>query len=173
MTSDRQLRIECVRGDIAAQPDLDAIVNAANAMLAPGAGVAGAIHRAAGSGLYAECEQLAPIRTGQAVITGAHRLPNWWVVHTLGPVYGRDEPAADLLTSCHRESLRIADEAGAKSIGFPAISTGVFGYPVEKAAPVAVSAVRNTAPSLRTIELVRFVLWDNEAMTAFKAALRA
>jgi len=164
-------RIECIRGDITNQPDIDAVVNAANAQLAPGGGVAGAIHRGAGPGLHDECKALAPIEPGQAVITGAHGLPNRWVVHCLGPVYGRDDPAADLLASCHREALRLADDAGATSIAFPAISTGAFGYPIDEAAPVAVRAVRDALSDLASIELVRFVLFGEADLEAFQRAL--
>jgi O-acetyl-ADP-ribose deacetylase (regulator of RNase III) len=152
------LVIQCVQGDIVQQPDVDVIVNAANAELLPGGGVAGAIHRAAGPGLAAECRPLAPIRPGQAVLTGAHRLPNRYVIHCLGPVYGRDEPADRLLASCYETALRIADEHRAASIAFPAISTGVFGYPMHAAATIAVDTVAARAPSLSTVTLVRFVL---------------
>jgi O-acetyl-ADP-ribose deacetylase len=113
--------VELVTGDIAAQPDLDAVVNAANAQLRIGGGVAGALHRAAGPGLEAECRPLAPIRPGAAVITGGHQLPNRYVIHCLGPVYGHDEPAAALLASCYREALRLADANDIRTIGFPAI----------------------------------------------------
>lgn len=151
--------IECMRGDIAAQPDIDAIVNAANAWLRIGGGVAGAIHRAAGPGLEAECRPLAPIRPGQAVITGAHRLPNRHVIHCLGPVYGRDEPADELLAACYRNALRLAEDAGLASIAFPAISTGAFGYPAEPAARIALTTVIAEAPRLKALERVRFVLF--------------
>lgn len=133
-TSSNGVTVECRRGDITAQPDIDVIVNAANAELRPGGGVAGAIHRAAGPGLYEECRPLAPIRPGEAVITGAHELPNQYVIHCLGPVHGRDEPADRLLSSCYRNALLLAEEKGSGSIAFPAISTGMFGYPVEAAA---------------------------------------
>ena len=116
------LTIECRQGDITAQPDIDIIVNAANAELRPGGGVAGAIHRAAGPGLDEECRPLAPIQPGQAVITSAHNLPNQWVVHCLGPVFGRDEPADELLSSCYRNALLLADEKASLSIAFPAIT---------------------------------------------------
>lgn len=164
-------RIECTIGNIAEQPFIDAVVNAANARLAPGGGVAGALHDAAGPGLHEECRPLAPIEPGQAVITGAHDLPNRWVVHALGPVYGQDEPAAELLASCYRESLRRADEAGAASIAFPAISTGAFGYPLREGAEVAISAVRETLPELRLIEVVRFVLFGEADLNAFRRAI--
>lgn len=152
--------IECIRGDIADQPDIDAIVNAANAELRIGGGVAGAIHRAAGPGLEAECRPLAPIRPGQAVITGAHRLPNHHVIHCLGPVYGHDEPAAELLADCYRNALGLAEDAGLASIAFPAISTGAFGYPAEPAARIALGTVIAEAPRLKALKRVRFVLFD-------------
>jgi O-acetyl-ADP-ribose deacetylase len=153
-----KVMIECVEGDIVRQPDLDAIVNAANAELLPGGGVAGAIHRAAGPGLAEECRPLAPIRPGEAVITSAHQLPNQHVIHCLGPIYGTDEPSEQFLASCYREALRLADAHGLESIGFPAISTGAFGYPMELAAPVAIGTVIDEAPRLRSVRHVRFVL---------------
>lgn len=152
------LVVECVQGSIVQQPDMDAIVNAANAELMPGGGVAGAIHSAAGPGLAAECAPLAPIRPGQAVITGAHRLPNRHVVHCLGPVYGRDEPADVLLASCYQQALGLADEHALASLAFPAISTGVFGYPMEPAARVALGTVVAHAETLSSVTRVRFVL---------------
>lgn len=150
--------IECARGDITSQDDVDAVVNAANAQLGPGGGVAGAIHRAAGPGLADEARPLGPIEPGEAVITGAHGLPNRHVIHTLGPVYGQDRPEAELLAGCYRNSLALAEENGIESIAFPAISTGIFGYPVEAAARVALGAVRDEADSLDIVRLVRFVL---------------
>jgi len=150
-----ELRIELTRGDITAQPDVDAIVNAANAELRIGGGVAGAIHRIAGPGLEEECRPLAPIRPGQAVITGGHDLPNRRVIHCLGPVYGRDEPADELLADCYRNALRLADEAELGSVAFPAISTGVFGYPVGEAAEVALRTVREAGARTRHVSLVR------------------
>ena len=148
--------IECVQGDITRQADVDAIVNAANAQLRPGGGVAGAIHRAAGPGLDAQCRPIAPIKPGQAVMTGACNLPNKHVIHCLGPVYGYDEPSAELLASCYRNALRLADEAGLASIAFPAISTGIFGYPIDEAAQVAMQAVVGELPRLSHLKLVRF-----------------
>ncbi|HEX2739524.1 MAG TPA: macro domain-containing protein [Rubrobacter sp.] len=150
--------VECVRGDITSQDDVDAVVNAANALLGPGGGVAGAIHRIAGPGLAEEARPLGPIEPGEAVITGAHGLPNRHVIHTLGPVYGQDRPEAELLAGCYRNSLALAEENGIESIAFPAISTGIFGYPVEAAARVALGAVRDEADSLDIVRLVRFVL---------------
>ena len=151
--------IECVRGNIAAQPGIDAVVNAANGELRTGGGDAGAIHRGAGPGLEAECRPLAPIRPGQAVITGAHNLPNRHVIHCLGPLYGRDEPAGALLAACYRNALALADRQGLTSVAFPAISTGVFGYPMEEAARVALGAVIGEIPNLTSVTLIRFVLY--------------
>jgi O-acetyl-ADP-ribose deacetylase (regulator of RNase III) len=153
-----KLVVECIQGDIVQQKDIEAIVNAANAELMPGGGVAGAIHRAAGPGLAAECAPLAPIGPGQAVITGAHRLPNRCVIHCLGPVYGRDEPADVLLASCYHQALGLADGRHLSSIAFPAISTGAFGYPMEPAARVALATVVSQAGTLVSVTHVRFVL---------------
>ncbi|HSP56999.1 MAG TPA: macro domain-containing protein [Halomonas sp.] len=152
--------IECVQGDIADQPDIDAVVNAANARLETGGGVAGALHRAAGPGLAEECRPLAPIRPGQAVITGAHRLPNRFVIHCLGPVYGVDEPADVLLASCSRQALELAHRHEVSSIAFPAISAGAFGYPAAEAARIALSTVLAGLPEFPGLERVRFVLFD-------------
>lgn len=153
--------IECVQGDIAAQPDMDAIVNAANAMLRMGGGVAGAIHRGAGPGLEEECRKLAPIQPGQAVITGAHNLPSRYVIHCLGPVYGRDEPSAQLLSACYRNALQLAEDNGIRSIAFPAISTGAFGYPLESATRIAFQTIFDMLPSLLTVKHIRFVLFSD------------
>jgi len=163
--------IECIRGNIVEQPDLDAIVNAANAQLQRGGGVAGAIHRAAGPGLEEECRPLAPIKPGEAVISGAHNLPNRHVIHCLGPVYGRDKPEAELLARCYRNALQLADEKGLQSIGFPAISTGIFGYPVEEAAAVACRSVAESAPSLKHLQRVRFVLFSEKDLAVHQEAL--
>lgn len=162
--------VEVVRGDITRQPDVDAVVNAANAQLMPGGGVAGAIHRAAGPGLAAECRPLAPIAPGEAVVTGAHDLPNRWVIHCLGPVYGRDEPASALLADCYSNALRLAEEKGMESVAFPAISTGAFGYPAAEAARVSARAVAEAAPSLAHLRLLRFVLFDRITAQTFAEA---
>ncbi len=154
------IRLDCVQGDITQQPDMDAIVNAANAELRIGGGVAGAIHRAAGPGLESECRPLAPIRPGQAVITGAHHLPNHYVIHCLGPIYGVDEPADALLASCYREALQLAEHHSIASIAFPALSTGAFGYPMEPAARVAFGAVIEATPRLSCVKQIRFVLFQ-------------
>lgn len=152
--------LECTAGDIARQPDMDAVVNAANAELRSGGGVAGAIHRAAGPALEQECRPLAPIRPGEAVITAAHNLPNRHVIHCLGPVYGVDEPADALLASCYRNALRRAEEKGLRSVAFPAISTGIFGYPMESAARVALAAILDELPRLSSVRHIRFVLFS-------------
>jgi O-acetyl-ADP-ribose deacetylase len=167
------ITIECMTGDITRQEGFDAVVNAANAQLRPGGGVAGAIHRAAGPGLYEECRPLAPIKPGQAVITGGHGLPNRHVIHCLGPVYGVDTPSAVLLADCYRNALRAAEEHGLASVAFPAISTGIYGYPAAEAAPVAISAVAEMAPELRSVRVVRFVLHGEEALRIHEEALAA
>ncbi len=163
--------LECVRGNIANQPGMDAIVNAANAHLRTGGGVAGAIHRAAGPGLEEEGRPLAPIRPGQAVITGGHQLPNRSVIHCLGPVYGEDEPADKLLADCYANALRLAELHGLRSIAFPAISTGVFGYPIEAAARVALTTVLQTIPQLATLTHIRFVLFSDDDQRLFARIL--
>jgi O-acetyl-ADP-ribose deacetylase (regulator of RNase III) len=167
------LTIECVQGDIASQPDMESIVNAANARLMPGSGVAGAIHSAAGPELARECESLAPIAPGQAVMTGGHGLPNPYVIHCLGPVYGVDEPSAELLGNCYRNALMLADQKGLTSIAFPAISTGVFGYPIEEAARIAVATIQSTARELTSVRRVRLVLFSDHDLTVFRNALNA
>jgi O-acetyl-ADP-ribose deacetylase len=164
--------IECVQGDISAQAGFAAVVNAANARLTPGGGVSGAIHGAAGPGLAAESAPLGPIRPGEAVITGGHRLPNPYVIHCLGPVYGTDEPAAKILANCYRNALRLAEERGIDSIAFPAISTGIFGYPSEDAADVAFRTVLGAASSLSSLKRIRFVLFSKADLEVHERALR-
>jgi O-acetyl-ADP-ribose deacetylase len=163
--------LELVVGDIARQDGFDAVVNAANAELRPGGGVAGALHRAAGPGLEQEGRAHAPIRPGQAVLTSGHRLPNPWVIHCLGPVYGRDEPADQLLASCYREALRLAEANGIRSIAFPALSTGAFGFPAEPAARIALGTVLGEAADLDTVERIRFVLYDDAALALYQRVL--
>lgn len=165
------VEIEVSRGDIAAQSDVTAVVNAANAQLMPGGGVAGAIHRAAGPGLAEECRPLAPINPGEAVITGGHGLPNRHVIHTLGPVYGQDRPEAELLAACYRNSLALADEHGIDSVAFPAISTGIFGYPVEEAAEVALQTVLEEAAKLENVRRLRFVLYGERDLEVHESVL--
>lgn len=163
--------VELVAGDIAAQRGFDAVVNAANAELRTGGGVAGAIHRAAGPGLAEEASSLAPIEPGQAVVTSGHDLPNDWVVHCLGPVYGRDEPSDELLRSCYEQALQRAEEKGMTSVAFPAISTGAFGYPMDEAARLAIGTVVNRTPELASVRRIRFVLYDDRALSAHERAL--
>lgn len=163
--------IECVQGDIADQRDLDAVVNAANAELRIGGGVAGAIHEAAGPELEEACQPLAPIAPGEAVITDAFNLPNKHVIHCLGPVYGRDEPAADLLAACYRNALNLAEQHKLKSIGFPSISTGAFGYPMKDAAMVAFETVGDVARDLEHATLIRFIVFDSHALSIHAEAM--
>ena len=163
--------VECVRGDITSQDDVEAVVNAANSRLEPGGGVAGAIHRAAGPGLVEEARPLGPIRPGEAVITGGHGLPNRYVVHTLGPVYGQDHPEAGLLADCYRNSLALAEERGIETIAFPAISTGIFGYPVEEAARVALQTMGDEAARLERVRLIRLVIHSPSDLDVHETAL--
>lgn len=162
------MSIEIVEGDITDQPDLDAVVNAANAQLAIGGGVAGAIHRAAGPELERACRSLAPIEPGQAVITDAFDLPNRYVIHVLGPRYEIDQPSDEILAKAYRNALSCCREHRIESVGFPAISAGAFGFPLASAARIAVETVRSEAP----VELkVRFVLFDPESRKAFAGHL--
>ncbi|HEX6207377.1 MAG TPA: O-acetyl-ADP-ribose deacetylase [Actinomycetota bacterium] len=166
-------RITLAQGDIT-QEEVDAIVNAANSKLMGGGGVDGAIHRKGGPAILEECGQIRAERypeglpTGEAVATTAGDLPARWVIHTVGPVYAKGEDRSGLLASCHTESLRVADELGARTVAFPAISTGVYGYPVEEAAPVAIAAVREAHTQ---VDEVRFVLFDEATYRAFERAL--
>jgi O-acetyl-ADP-ribose deacetylase len=163
--------IELVRGDITEQ-EVDAIVNAANSSLLGGGGVDGAIHRAAGPSLLAECRLLRGCETGDAKATGAGNLLARHVIHTVGPVWrGGGEGEAELLASCHRRSLEVAASLGCRTVAFPAISTGVYGYPVELAAVVAIAAVR--AAQAPPVEVVRFVLFSEGAVEVFGRALHA
>jgi len=163
--------LELVTSDIARQPDVDAVVNAANAALRTGGGVAGALHRAAGPELEAAGRPLAPIRPGEAVVTPAFRLPNRAVIHALGPVYGQDVSSDVLLANAYRNALRRAEEEGLASVAFPALSTGVFGYPVEEAAEVALRTVLDAMPALASVRLVRFVLFDERALAVHAETL--
>lgn len=165
------LELELTQGDITQQPDLEAVVNAANAELTIGGGVAGAIHRAAGPELDRACRPLAPIRPGQAVITDAFELPNRRVIHCLGPIYGVDEPADGLLADCYRSGLDLAEEEGLAGVGFPAISTGAFGYPMEAAAEVAFRTIRDHAVRLDQVRKIRFVLFSQRDLERHEAVL--
>lgn len=164
--------LELVRGDITKQRDLEAIVNSANAYLRPGGGVSGAIHRAAGPQLYEEAKRYAPIRVSECVITSAYNLPNSYVIHCLGPVYGQDNPSDVLLAKTYENALRLADKRGIRSVGFPSISTGIFGYPVDEAAEVALSSILRVLPELKNVKLVRMVLWGEESFNAYREALK-
>ncbi|WP_030211893.1 O-acetyl-ADP-ribose deacetylase [Streptomyces sp. NRRL WC-3626] len=163
-----------VQGDITEQ-SADAIVNAANSSLLGGGGVDGAIHRRGGPEILAECRALRAsrygkgLRTGQAVATTAGRLDARWVIHTVGPVHSAGEDRSALLASCYRESLRVADELGARTVAFPAVSTGVYGWPINDAARIAVEAVRAAGTA---VEEVRFVLFDDRAYAAFAEHVR-
>ena len=163
--------VEIIEGDITSQDDMDAVVNAANAELTSGGGVAGAIHQAAGPGLAEESRPLAPIQPGEAVITGGHELPNRHVIHVLGPVYGSDKPEDELLTRCYRNTLLLAEEHGLESIAFPSISTGAFGYPIEEAAEVALRTVLESVKNLQSVRRIRFVLYGEENFEAYERVL--
>lgn len=168
--------IELVQGDITRETT-DAIVNAANSELLPGGGVCGAIHRAGGPSIAEECAtvraQRGPVPPGGAAPTKAGELSARYVIHAVGPVYqGGRRGEAEVLASCYRESLRVADSLGLKSISFPAISTGIFGYPVPEAAAVALGAVGQILPALKHVERVRFVLFDKTTFDTFIAAGR-
>jgi O-acetyl-ADP-ribose deacetylase (regulator of RNase III) len=169
--TEARVTIELTKGNIVKQPDVEAVVNAANAQLRTGGGVAGAIHSAAGSGLTEETRPMAPIQPGEAVISGAHDLPNERVIHVLGPVYGRDEPSDELLRTGYENALTRAEENGITSVAFPALSTGAFGYPLDEAARIAIETILDAAPDLDSVELIRFVLFDQEALDAHEDAL--
>lgn len=165
--------IVLVRGDIT-EAEVDAVVNAANSSLLGGGGVDGAIHDRGGPAILRECQELRATRypdglpTGQAVATTAGDMPARWVIHTVGPVYSRRDDRRHLLESCYRESLRVADELGAATVAFPAVSAGIYGWPLDDAALAAVDTVRATASAVRE---VRFVLFSEDVMEAFEAAV--
>ena len=163
--------IEIVRGDIT-KLDVDAIVNAANTTLLGGGGVDGAIHRAAGPELLAECQTLGGCRPGEAKITRGYRLPARYVIHTVGPIWRggkRGEP--ETLANCYRSSLQIAVENGIKTIALPAISCGAYGYPIPDAAQIAVKTTRDFLGSADDIDKVIFALWDEGAYDAYRELL--
>lgn len=168
------VRIVLIRGDITDQ-DVDAAVNAANSSLLGGGGVDGAIHRRGGPAILAECRQLRAGRypdglpAGQAVATTAGDLPARWVIHTVGPVYSAAEDRSGLLASCYRECLRVADELGAQTVAFPAVSAGAYGWPLHDAARIALTTVAQTSTRVRE---ARFVLFSQAALDAFHAASR-
>jgi O-acetyl-ADP-ribose deacetylase (regulator of RNase III) len=167
------MEITLIEGDITAQ-QVDAVVNAANSSLMGGGGVDGAIHRRGGPAILEACRALRAahygggLPTGQAVATTAGDLPARWVIHTVGPVYARGVDRSELLASCYRESLRVADELGAASVAFPAVSAGIYGWPMDDAARIAVGTVRATPTKITD---VRFVLFTSDAYTAFERTL--
>ncbi|MFI1443463.1 O-acetyl-ADP-ribose deacetylase [Streptomyces fructofermentans] len=164
--------IELVQGDITRQ-SVDAVVNAANSSLLGGGGVDGAIHRRGGPEILDACRDLRAshygkgLPTGQAVATTAGRLDARWVIHTVGPVWSATEDRSGLLASCYEQSLRVAAELGARTVAFPAISTGIYGWPLDDGARIAVRTVRESAGA--AIDVVRFVLFDETAYGAFAA----
>lgn len=160
----QNIKLELKRGDISNQSDIEAVVNAANAQLCGGSGVDGALHRAAGPELKKASQPQGPIKPGQAVITPGFKLPNKYVIHCLGPVYGQDKPEDELLANCYKNALQLAENNGIGRIAFPAISCGAFRYPMKDAAWVAFTAIKNTVGALRNVKLIRFVLFGEEAM---------
>jgi O-acetyl-ADP-ribose deacetylase len=165
-------RTELVLGDIT-KLTVDAIVNAANTSLRGGGGVDGAIHRAAGRGLLDECRTLGGCPTGEARITQGYNLPAKWVIHTVGPVWhGGNRGEDELLASCYRNSLALAEQHGMRTIAFPAISTGVYGFPMERAARIAVKEVKDFLKRNTSVEKVTLVCFDKPAHDAFTKALK-
>jgi O-acetyl-ADP-ribose deacetylase len=166
-------RLVVLRGDIT-QQEVDAVVNAANASLLGGGGVDSAIHRRGGPAILEACREVRRstwpdgLPTGEAVATTGGDLPARWVIHIVGPVYARSPDPVSELAACHTNALRVADEVGARTVAFPAISTGAFGYPPSDAAPVALAAV---AGATTEVEEVRFVLFDEATLDVFRAAL--
>jgi O-acetyl-ADP-ribose deacetylase (regulator of RNase III) len=163
--------IELVQGDIASQEDIEAVVNAANAQLRTGGGVAGAIHRGAGPGLTEETRQYAPIEPGEAVVTGGHNLPNDYVIHCLGPRWEIDTPEEELLRRCYRRALELAEEKEITSVAFPALSTGAFGYPIQEATEVAVEEVLGELAGLESVQRIRFVVFSDRDREVYEEEL--
>ncbi|MDX8150409.1 O-acetyl-ADP-ribose deacetylase [Patulibacter brassicae] len=167
------MRIEVLVGDITTDREADAIVNAANSSLLGGGGVDGAIHRAAGPALLAECRLLGGCPTGEARITGAGHLPARHVIHAVGPVWrGGDHGEDALLASCYREALRLAGTHGCRVVAFPAISTGVYGFPADRAARIAVATLREEAPTTPAVERVRLWAFGEPAGRLLRDALQ-
>jgi O-acetyl-ADP-ribose deacetylase len=165
-------RIQIAQGDIT-KLDVDAIVNAANTTLLGGGGVDGAIHRAAGPELLAECRTLGGCRPGEAKITGGYRLPARFVIHTVGPVWrGGKHGEPETLANCYRNSLQLAIENRVKTIAFPAISCGAYGYPIEEAASIAFKTTRDFLATSDEIRKVIFVVWGEDVYDAYREALQ-
>lgn len=165
-----QAVFELVKGDITKQ-DTEAVVNAANKRLAPGGGVAGAIHRSAGPELWEECKKIGYCDTGEAVITKGYNLPNKYVIHTVGPVYSGSQEDAVLLKKSYLSCLKLAEKNNIKSISFPALSTGAFGYPIEEAAKISIGTILNYLRGKTKIELIRMVLYDTATFAIHKNVL--
>ena len=169
------MNITLVLGDITEQ-QVDAVVNAANSSLMGGGGVDGAIHRRGGKAILEECKRLREtdwpegLPTGKAAVTTAGNLPATWVIHVVGPVHAKKEDRSHLLASCYREALRCADEIGARRVAFPAVSAGIYGWPMHDAARIAVTTVRNTPTE---VDEAWFVLFSEDAYAAFKEAMQA
>jgi O-acetyl-ADP-ribose deacetylase (regulator of RNase III) len=173
------MRITLVQGDITRQ-QVDAVINAANSSLTGGGGVDGAIHRRGGPEILAACRELRArqayeqgLPTGQAVATTAGQLPARWVIHTVGPVYSKTEDRSALLASCYTESLRVAAELGARTVAFPAISAGIYGWPPDDAARIAVGTVHKATETDTTVAEARFVLFSDDMYRHFERALAA
>jgi len=165
--------IELAIGDLTEQ-EVDAIVNAANSSLLGGGGVDGAIHRAGGRSILEECRRLGGCEPGDAKATGGGELPARFVIHAVGPIWrGGREGEAELLASCHRRAIELAAELGCASIAFPAISTGAYGYPVDRAAPVAIGATANALEEHPSVTRALFVFRDEGTLAAYRAALTA
>jgi O-acetyl-ADP-ribose deacetylase len=171
LTAETVDRILVVQGDITRQ-DVDAIANAANQSLLGGGGVDGAIHRAAGPELLAECRQLGGCPTGQAKITRGYNLPARWIIHTVGPVWhGGQHSEDELLASCYRNSLALAVEYDIRTLAFPAISAGVYGFPLERATRIAIATVEAALDQLSVVEQVRFVCFGDQPYEVYQAVL--
>lgn len=167
------MRIQTVQGDITVQNDVEAIVNAANTSLLGGGGVDGAIHRAAGPNLLKECRTLHGCNTGEAKITKGYNLPCKYIIHTVGPIYrGGNHNEAEFLANAYRNSLQLAVDHGIRTIAFPSISTGVYRYPLEEAAEIAISTVKAFYKEhIDDLDCVRFVLFDSKTQKAYEDAI--